>query len=199
MQKQIDIFEQLEQTKQQLRQSQAQVSDFKKREVSPLPPSGHQALPRAAPTFYNRSEDGSVQHSVQKPPANERGRTESYQLYPAAGYQSQPMSQQNSDQRRPRDSQEERYAKTSQTREPELKPITNTYEVTPNHQAKPSEYGRPVSGQYYYNSVYSPPQQVNREQSQYSLGMNNDSKKSLENSRPNSAYQPRFSHQEPTN
>ena len=67
MQKQIDLFEQLEQAKQQLRQ----LNDYKKREVSPLPPSGAR--------YY---QPDSVQQSVQKPPANER-----YQLYPA-GYQS---------------------------------------------------------------------------------------------------------------
>ena len=80
MQKQIDLFEQLEQTKQQLRQAQLQLTDLKKREASPLPlPVVNNGQSRTGSSiFFNRSEEGSAQHSVSKPPANERPRNENY-------------------------------------------------------------------------------------------------------------------------
>lgn len=53
MQKQIDMFEQLEQTKQQLRQAQTQLMEQKRRDSSPISSVG--AMPKQS--FYMRYDE----------------------------------------------------------------------------------------------------------------------------------------------
>lgn len=83
MQKQIDMFEQLEQTKQQLRQAQNQIQDLKRRDTSPnsAPLASSQSHSQVRSTqFYIKNEDQQIPapQSVSKPPVLERPRFEGY-------------------------------------------------------------------------------------------------------------------------
>jgi hypothetical protein len=57
MQKQIDMFEQLEQTKQQLRQAQNQMADMKKRDYSPINQTPISNSQTRSSQFYIKNDD----------------------------------------------------------------------------------------------------------------------------------------------
>ena len=99
MQKQIELFEQLEQTKHQLRQAQTQLIEQKRRDSSPITSQQQPTPSYQRPAYYQKYDE--FQQSNAKPPVFDRipsapQRYENYQNIPAEVSTPNMQSQNNS-------------------------------------------------------------------------------------------------------